>query len=182
MTNTFSNPAGLAKDAAARYTQLLLDALGDRDPIDVLSEQGGALERATIGLSTPQLVQAERPGKWSVNDVVQHLADSEIVTGYRIRMILASDNPEIQAYDQDAWAQRLGYSERTLPGALAQIRVVRARTLELLRGLTAEEWERAGVHSERGRESVRHTVNLQAGHDIVHLRQIARIKAAIGAA
>ena len=94
-------------------------------------------------------------------------------------MILASDTPEIQAYDQDAWAQRLGYSERTLPGALAQIRVVRARTLELLRGLSPEEWERYGVHSERGRESVRHTVNLQAGHDLVHLRQIARIKAAI---
>lgn len=180
MTDSFSNPAGGAKDAAARYTQLLLDALGDRDAIEVLSEQPAMLERATAGMSVTKLRQPEKPGKWSVNQVVQHLADSEIVTGYRIRMILASDNPEIQAYDQDAWAERLGYAGRSLPDALTQIRVVRARTIELLRGLEPTEWHRAGTHSERGRESVHHTVNLQAGHDLVHLRQIARIKAAIG--
>jgi uncharacterized damage-inducible protein DinB len=180
MTDTATNPFGLSKEAAARYTQLLLDALGNRDPLDVLSEQPAQLERATAGLSLAKLRQPEKPGKWSVNQVVQHLADSEIVTGYRIRMILAGDNPEIQAYDQDAWAERLGYAERALADALTQIKVVRSRTIELLRGLTPAEWERAGVHSERGRESVRHTVNLQAGHDIVHLRQIARIKAAIG--
>jgi hypothetical protein len=179
---TFSNPAGGAKDAAARYTQSLLDVLGDRDPVDVLSEQGVLLERATSDLTPAQLTKPEKPGKWSVNEVVQHLADSELVTGYRIRMILTNDTPEIQAYDQDAWARRLGYAGRTLPGALAQIRVLRARTLELLRDLESEEWNRAGMHTERGRESIRQIVKLQAGHDLVHLRQIARIKSAIGAA
>ena len=179
--DAFSNPAGAAKDAAARYIQALLDILGDRDPIEVLGEQGVMLERATAGLTPAQLSEPEKPGKWSVNEVVQHLADSEMVTGYRIRMILAADTPEIQAYDQDAWARRLGYAERSLPGALAQIRVLRARSLELLRGLKAEDWERAGMHTERGRETIRQIVKLQAGHDLVHLRQIARIKAAIGA-
>jgi hypothetical protein len=178
---TFSNPAGGAKDAAARYTQLLLDSLGDRDAIEVLGEQPAALERATAELSAAQLRQAEKPGKWSVGEVIQHLADSEMFTAYRIRMILAADSPEIQAYDQDAFAQRLRYADASLADALTQIRVMRGRTLDLLRGLKPEEWDRFGVHSERGRESVRHTVNLQAGHDLVHLRQIARIKSAIGA-
>ena len=179
---TFSNPAGGAKDAAARYTQMLLDMLGDRDPIRVLSEQPAALEKTTAGMSPAQLGQPEKAGKWSVGEVIQHLADSEMFTAYRIRMILAADSPEIQAYDQDAFARRLRYTDAPLADALLQIRVMRGRTLDLLRGLRPEEWERFGVHSERGRESVRHTVNLQAGHDLVHLRQIARIKAAIGAA
>ena len=182
MIETFSNPASGAGDAAARYVRSLLDALGDRDPIEVQSQLADSIERATAGLSLAQLRQPERPGKWSVIEVVQHLADSEIVTGYRIRMILASDTPDIQAYDQDAWAQRLRYAEASLPGALAQIRVLRGRSLELLRGLRPDEWERAGMHSERGRESVRYITKLQAGHDLVHLRQIARIKSVIGAA
>ena len=182
MTATFSNPAGAAKEAAERYTRALLDLLGDRDPIAVQSELSASVERAVAGLTDAQLRQPEKPGKWSIIEVVQHLADSEIVYGYRIRMILASDTPNIEGYDQDAWAQRLRYIETALPDALAQIRVLRGRSLHLLRGLRPEEWERAGMHSERGRESVRHITKLLAAHDLVHLRQIERIKSVIGAA
>ncbi len=181
MTATFSNPAGAAKEAAERYTRALLDLLGDRDPIAVQSELSASLERAVAGLSDAQLRQPEKPGKWSVIEVVQHLADSEIVYGYRIRMILAGDTPAIEGYNQDAWAQRLRYAEASLPDALAQIRILRGRSLHLLRGLRPDEWERAGMHSERGRESVRHITKLLAAHDLVHLRQIQRIKSAIGA-
>ena len=182
MTAIFSNPAGAAKEAAERYTRALLELLGDRDPLVVQSELPDAVERAVGGMTDAQLRQPEKPGKWAVIEVVQHLADSEIVYGYRIRMILAADTPAIEGYDQDAWAQRLRYIETSLPDALAQIRILRGRTLTLLRGLRPEEWERAGMHSERGRESVRHLAKLLAGHDLVHLRQIARIKSVIGAA
>lgn len=181
MTQAFSNPASGAGDAAARYVQSLLEVLGDRDPIEVQSQLVVSLERETAGLALAQLRQPEKPWKWSVNEVVQHLADSELVTGYRIRLILASDAPEILAYDQDAWAHALRYSEASLPDALTRIRVLRGRSLELLLGLQPDEWERAGMHSERGRESVRQIATLQAAHDLVHLRQIARIKSVIGA-
>lgn len=181
MTATFSNPAGAAKDAAASYTRALLDLLGDRDPIAVQSELSVSLERAVAGLSDAQLRKPEMPGKWSVIEVVQHLADSEIVYGYRIRLILAADTPAIEGYDQDAWCQRLRYIETSLPDALAQIRILRGRTLHLLRGLRPDEWERVGLHSERGPESVRHITRLLAAHDLVHRRQIERIKSAIGA-
>lgn len=179
MTATFSNPGSGAKDAAARYVQSLLDVLGDRDPIEVLSRLDVSLSEATAGLTSTRLRQPEKPGKWSVIEVVQHLADSELVTSYRLRLILASDTPDIQGYDQDAWARRLRYAEFSLGDALTQIRVLRGRTLELLRRLQPDEWERAGMHSERGRESIRHITKLQAAHDLVHLRQIARIKSVI---
>ena len=180
MTETISiTPA--PDTPVGRYITSLLDALGDRDPLQVQSQLAESLARATDGLTPEQLHQPERAGKWSVLQVVQHLADSELVTAYRIRQILSSDTPSIQAYDQDAWSERLRYSQRSLGDALAQIRALRARSLELLRGLKPEEWERAGMHTERGRETVRQMATLQAGHDIVHLRQIARIKVAIGA-
>ena len=182
MTATFSNPAGAAKDAADNYTRALLEVLGDRDPLAVQSELAASVERAVAGISTEQLRQPEKPGKWSIIEVVQHLADTEIVYGYRIRMILAADTPNIEGYDQDAWAQRLRYADTSLPDAIAQIRLLRGRSLHLLRGLRPDEWERAGMHSERGRESVRHITKLLAAHDLVHLRQIARIKSVIGAA
>jgi hypothetical protein len=182
MTQTFSNPAGEAKDAGARYTRALLDVLGDRDPITVQGELVASLERAVAGITDAQLRQPEKPGKWSVIEVIQHLADSEIIYGYRIRLILAADTPNIDGVDQDAWAQRLRYAETSLPDALAQIRVLRGRSLHLLRGLKPEEWDRAGMHNERGLESVRHITKLLAAHDLVHLRQIARIKSVIGAA
>src|SRR5215208_685139 len=175
MTDTFSNPASGAKDAAASYVHALLQLLGDRDPLEVQSHLADSLERETAGLSRAQLRQPEKPGKWSIIAVVQHLADSEVVTSYRIRTILASDTPDIPAYDQDAWARRLRYAEASLPDALTQIRVLRGRSLDLLRGLQPDEWERAGIHRERGRETVGQITKLAAGHDLVHLRQIARI-------
>jgi hypothetical protein len=182
MTGTVNERPSDASDAAARYVRTCFELLGDRDPIEVQSQLVDSLERAIAGLSLAQLRQPERPGKWSVIEVIQHLADSEIVTGYRLRLILAGDVPAIPAYDQDAWAQRLRYLESSLPEALRQLRVLREGSLTLLRGLRPEEWERVGIHGERGRESVRQLTKLQAGHDLLHLRQIARIRAAIGAA
>ena len=146
------------------------------------AELPDALERAVAGLSDAQLRRPEKTGKWSIIEVVQHLADSEIVYGYRIRLILAAETPEIVGYDQDAWARRLRYVNTSLPDALAQVRILRSRGLDLLRSLTPEEWDRAGMHTERGRESVRHITRLLAAHDLVHLRQIERIKSAIRAA
>jgi hypothetical protein len=181
MTGTFSNPAGAAREAAQAYTRALLDLLGDREPLAVQDELPRALERAVAGLSETLLRTPEKPGKWSVIDVVQHLADSEMVYGYRIRLILASDRPAIEGYDQDAWAGALRYRDAPLNDALDQIRVARGANLRLMRGLAPEQWERYGMHSERGPESVRHIASLLAAHDLVHRRQIQRIRAAIGA-
>ncbi len=177
---SFANPAADARAAAPRYVASLLELLGGRDPFVVQSELPDALSRAVAGLSEEVLRTPEAPGKWSVLEVVRHLADSELVTGYRMRMILAHDRPEIQGYDQDAFARELHYREGDLELALEQIRVLRAANLALLRSLSDEQMERCGVHSERGEESIRHIVRLIAAHDLLHRRQIERIKSAVG--
>ncbi len=100
--------------------------------------------------------------------------------GYRIRLIVAAERPAISGYDQDAWASRLGYHDGTLVEALDDVSAMREMNLRWLRARTDEELARVGFHSERGEESVAHNAKLLAGHDLLHLRQIARIRKAIG--
>lgn len=175
----FRNPAGTT--GALAYTTSLLTLLGDRDPVETLRSLVPALRAATDGLTDEHLRTPEAPGKWSVLQIVQHLADTELVYGYRLRNVLAADEPEIAAYDQDAWCDRLRYNDEDLADALDELDVLRRRNLRLLERLRADEWERGGQHEERGRESVRQMVRLLAAHDLAHLGQIERAKRAIGA-
>ncbi len=176
---SFANPASTAREDAASYTRGLLEQLGQSDPFEVLASTPARLEQAVRGLTVEQARIPEGPGKWSVGGVLQHLADTEIVYGYRIRMIVAHDTPEIEGYDQDLWATRLRYSEVPPAESLEQQRVLRAANLRMCLKLSSAELDRAGMHSERGAESVRRTLQLVAGHDLVHLKQIARIRAKV---
>jgi hypothetical protein len=172
---TFSNPAGTAAASAGAYVRALLDLLGERDPLDVLAELNGWLDRRFSGVPEAALRRPEAPGKWSAADVVQHLADSELVLGFRMRMILTENRPALQGYDQDQWAGTLRYPEVPLAEARAQLRALRTANLRVLRRLGPAEMQREGMHSERGPESLAHLIKLMGGHDLVHRRQIDRI-------
>jgi hypothetical protein len=178
---TFSNPARGAAASAEAYVRALLDMLGKRDPVDALAELDGWLDRRLAGVPEHALRRPEAPGKWSAADVVQHLADSELVLGFRMRMILTADRPPLQGYDQDAWAATLRYTEVPPSESRDQLRVLRAANLRVLRRLGPADLERVGMHSERGPESLGHLIKLMGGHDLVHRRQIDRVLASAGA-
>jgi hypothetical protein len=178
---TFSNPGGAAAQAAApAYVRALLELLGDRAPFDVQAEQIGWLDRTVAGLPDGLLRAPEAPGKWSALEVVQHLADSEIVYAYRTRLILEQDDPPLPGFDQDVWARVLRYADADLDVALGVIRGVRTANLRLWRSLGPAELARSGRHSERGSESLWRIIQLCAAHDLVHRRQIERILAGTG--
>jgi hypothetical protein len=172
---TFSNPAGNATAAASAYVRALLDLLGSRDPLDVLSEMVPWLTTRLRGVAEPILRQPEAPDKWSVVEVIQHLADSDLVAGFRVRMVLSEERPLLQSYDQDRWASEFRYREVSLTFALDQLRVLRAANLHLWKQLSPQQLERVGLHAERGPESVGHILRLMGGHDLVHRQQIDRI-------
>jgi hypothetical protein len=172
---TFSNPAGHAAAGASTYVRALLDLLGPRDPLDVLGEMVPWLTTRLRGVAEPVLRRPEGPGKWSVVDVIQHLADSDLVAGFRVRMVLSEERPLLQGYDQDRWASEFRYREVPLALALDQLRGLRAANLHLWKQLSPQQLERVGLHAERGPESVGHILRLMGGHDLVHRRQIDRI-------
>jgi len=177
---TFANPAGSATAAAAAYVRALLDLLGDRDPLDVTVEQLAWIEWRTAGVDDEALRRPEAPGKWSAIQIIQHLADSDVVAAWRTRLIVAEDRPVIQGYDQDAWARNLGYADASLDVALGQLRGLRMANLRLWGSLTPAQLARVGMHTERGPESVDRLIRLMAGHDLVHRRQMERVLVAAG--
>jgi len=127
------------------------------------------------GLSAAELARRPAPEKWSIQEIVAHLADDELVGGYRLRMILSSPGTAIQAFDQDTWARTGRYDRTDVRSSLEIFRVLRRANLALLRSLRAEEWELSGVHAERGVESIRDIAMYFAGHDINHFKQIEAI-------
>jgi len=156
------------------YTARLLSLSAGADPFEVLAATPHTIAGWIAGRSTSDLQRAPSPGRWSVAQIVAHLADAEIVFAYRVRMILSSSGTPIQAFDQDAWS-RVQHAESSDPRrSLALFTAIRESMLPLLRGLNDDELERYGMHAERGKESVRHLLALYAGHDRNHLAQIER--------
>jgi hypothetical protein len=177
--SVFTNPASRSAEEGAAYTTAVLGLLGTRDPLEVLAETAPGLARAGRGLTAAQLAEPEAPGKWSVRHVLQHMADSELVWGFRLRMVLAHDRPPLTGYDQDLWAERLRYDEASAGQALQEFTVMRTANLALLARVQPADLKRVGVHAERGEESVDHMMRLYAGHDLLHLQQIERIRRAV---
>jgi hypothetical protein len=146
---------------------------------DFLALQAAAPERLAAlveGLTPAQLARRPAPDKWSIRELVAHLAEDELVGAYRLRMVLSAPGTSLQAFDQDVWARTGRYSERDVAASLQLFRVLRHANLELLRSLSAEEWNLHGVHEERGVESVRDMAMHFAGHDINHFKQIEAIR------
>lgn len=174
--SVFTNPAGAAIEHAHAYVAAILELLGDRDPLNVLRETPDRLARVIDTTPRDVLARPEAPGKWSVGHVLAHLADSDLVWGWRLRLVLAQDRPPLTGYDQDAWADRLGYADADPRESVELFTMLRKANLRLISGATPEDLQRVGLHVERGEENLAHHLKLYAGHDILHLNQIERIR------
>jgi len=164
---------------ADAYIAALLDLLGEDDPVEVLRSTPRRLGEILADFPADRLRAPEAAGKWSAFMVFAHLADTELVAGFRLRMILAHDRPVLTAYDQDLWATRLHYDRTTPEENLGRFSALRTANLHLWADATAEELARVGLHGERGEESADRLMRLAAGHDRAHLRQLARIRATV---
>lgn len=131
---------------------------------------------ATTGAAGTQLDYAPEPGKWSIRQVVCHLADAEMVGAVRFRLVIAEDNPTLYAYDQEAWTRNLRYDQRRFSPALELFRRIRAENYELLKDLPDETFARTGQHAEAGTMTLLDLVRLYAEHAERHARQIQEIR------
>ena len=162
-------------ETAQQYIARITGHVGDTDPWILLAEAPERL-RSLIERASPSALTWKRtPESWSIAEIAAHLADAEIVGAWRIRSILAQDNVPLQAFDQNAWASGLAYADTPAKDSVALFAAVRQATLQLLRRVDPARHQHAGLHAERGRESITHLVRLYAGHDLNHLEQIERI-------
>ena len=163
------------QETPQQYTQRLVSYTEDKEPMLLQRAAPKKLAALIKGKQKKRLMRRPAPGKWSIAEIMAHLADSEIVIGWRLRQILSTNGVPIQAYDQDRWASTFDYAHRDPRQSLESFRVVRESNLALLKAVPRPTWENYGVHQERGNESVGHFVRMVAGHDLNHLRQVEAI-------
>jgi DinB superfamily len=162
-------------ETVQEYIARITGLVADRDTRTVMAETPGRL-RALVTSATPeQLTWTSAPTRWTITQIVGHLADAEVVGAWRFRSVLAEDNVPIAAYDQNTWAAAFRYEEIPAAESLALFEVLRAGTLRVLRSVDPARLEHAGVHRERGRESITRIKEMYAGHDLNHLAQIERL-------
>jgi DinB superfamily len=159
------------------YIKRMLGNAEGQNPLKVQAGTAKKLDRLIKGVPASRLRKRPSPEKWSVGEILAHLADAEIVTGWRMRQILGAPGTPLQAYDQDTWAVAGHYGKRDPHKSAEQFRVVREANLALLKSLAPEQWKHHGMHAERGQESIEHIVRMIAGHDINHTKQVERLVA-----
>lgn len=166
------------QETAEQYRRRMYGYVAGRDPVKLLAAAPTKLAKLLKRVAPAKARKRPEPRKWSIAEIVAHLADTELVGGYRIRAILGQPGAQIIGFDQDEWVVALHYDKRNLRKSYEQFRVLRDANLALLKTLAPEQWNHYGVHSERGNESVETIVRMFAGHDLNHMAQIERILAA----
>jgi len=165
------------QETAQQYIQRILGHVDGQDSVKVQRATAAKLKKSIRGLTAKQLKWKPAPGKWSIAEILAHLADAEIVASWRLRLIVGASGTTVQPYDQDAWASVFQYGKRDAKQSLEIFRVLRENNLAMLKALPPEHWESYGMHQERGKETIAHLVRMFAGHDTNHLRQIEGIAA-----
>jgi len=147
--------------------------MGDKTPLDVISDTPRRLAQLVDTIGPERLEIPPAPGKWSVRDILSHLADGEIAFGFRLRQTLAEDHHLIQPFDQDLWAK--GYSSLDAKLALATFAALRAWNLALIRSVKTADLSKSVTHPERGTMTFQIIVETMAGHDRNHIQQMEAI-------
>lgn len=170
-------------ESFAEYAQRIRGYLGSKEPVQSMQETPAALSEMLQGVAEAVWSKPSAPGKWSIGEIVAHLADAELVAGFRYRAIAGADNGvPIVGFDQNRWAEAGNYRAVALEAGLKSFLALREMNLRFLKSLPASAWEKYGMHSERGRESLRDLAVLVAGHDLNHMAQIRMILSSAQAA
>jgi len=165
---------GLGVPSGQAYREKMFKLLGDRNPLEVLAQTASTLADTVRKHSAPVLRTRPYEGKWTPNEVIGHLADSEWVYGYRLRLILCEDNPTILGMNQDLWVTGQRHNEREPSELVDMFRTMREFNLALWKRMSPSDLKRTGQHNERGPESLGVLLRMLAGHDLSHLDQLAR--------
>ena len=163
------------QETPQQYTERILGLVTGKEPLEVQRETAKTLGKLIHSLDKKQLSRRPEPGKWSITEILAHLADSEIVLSWRMRQVICQNGAPMQAVDQNVWAQTLDYAGQDPKVSLEIFRVLRENNLRMLEVLPRKLWEHYGMHSEHGKQTLAHIVRMYAGHDLNHLAQVEKM-------
>ena len=146
-----------------------------KDPLAMQQATAEVVALLLEGVPDERLKGRPEPQKWSVVEIIAHLAEDELVTSWRYRQMLEAPGCALAGFDQNLWEQLGNYGTWSVNEALEMFRLLRQANLRMLGNLSAEQWQAFGVHAERGRITVQDLAAHMAGHDLNHVEQIRRI-------
>lgn len=149
--------------------------LEGRDPIAILRETPGRLSDLLKTLTPEQIEHKPAPHKWSIREILCHLADCEVAWAWRLRLMYATDNPLLQPFDQDVWARAYDGVGYTTAAARSTWTALRQWNLDLIEGLSEEHKRRSAQHPELGSVTLATVIEIAAGHDVHHLSSLEKV-------
>ena len=152
----------------------------DSRALSILASTPRRLEKLLASVGPREAVARPMPKKWSVKEIVSHLADTELVYGFRYRRMIAEPGARLGQFDQENWPKELRYRRQRLETVEDAFTALRRLNLSLLKLVPKGAWSHHGHHPEVGTISLREMVVHVANHDRNHLSQIARIAAVAG--
>lgn len=157
------------------YLSRIRSIAAGKDPLAMQRETPEVIALLIKGVPDDQLKQRPAPQKWSIVEIVAHLAEDELVTSWRYRQMVETPGCTLAGFDQNVWQQLGKYGSWSMGEALEMFRLLRNANLRLLQSLSPEQWQAYGIHAERGRITVHELASHMAGHDLNHVEQIQRI-------
>jgi hypothetical protein len=158
-----------------QYKTRILGLMEGKDAVSVQRETASRLAKLVEGVSGHQLAKRPAPDKWSVSEVVVHMAEAEVSCFWRYRQMIEHNGSQIIPFDQDLWYKLGDYPSRDPQESLQLFRLMRDANLHLFDQPTPEQWQLGGVHKERGPMTVGELARQMAGHDINHLAQVEKM-------
>ncbi len=162
-------------EAAAEYKARILSYVEGQDPIAIQRGTLDSLVQLLEGVPESKLRERPAADKWSVAELLAHLADAEIAASWRYRQMIEHSGCPLAQYDQDLWNKLGNNASRPPADALQLFRLLRQANFRMFEQLTPEQWRCYGVHAERGEMTVRDLALQIAGHDVNHVEQVRKI-------
>jgi hypothetical protein len=163
------------QETPQQYKERILKLMEGKDAVAVQRETAAKLAKLIEGVPADKLSKRPTPDKWSIGEILAHLAEAEVGSFWRYRQMIEHNGSAIIPFDQDLWYKLGEYPSRNAQDSLTLFRLLRDGNLRMFDKLTPEQWQMGGIHAERGPMTVADLARQIAGHDINHLAQLERM-------
>lgn len=174
-THTLIDDLEVMMETVEEYKARIRSYVEGKDPIGVQRKTPDELAGLTAGVSAEKLRARLAADKWSVVELLAHFAEAEMGAFWRYRQMIEHNGSALLSYDQELWSRLGDYPSQDPRESLQLFTLLRHANLRMFERLTPEDWQRHGVHTERGPMTVRELATQIAGHDVNHLIQLKAI-------